>query len=167
MVLINISNFECTDNLTFDSCDSIIGYSYNSSVPAIFLVLSIAGLILNLILTINYFRQSNSNSSRKQSSMKKLFLVLPILDSITCLYWIFSSSFFWHAKRIEDNIEICSALSIIYLSVFTFEFVFINFILIHFRKISLNPIEGILKPDKNIIFYFIFSILFTAIIVLI
>ena len=167
MVLINISNFECTVNLTFDSCDTIIGYSYNSSVPAIFLVLSIAGLILNLILIINYFRQSNSNSSRKQSSMKKLFLVLPILDSITCLYWIFSSSFFWHAKRIEDNIEICSALSIIYLSVFTFEFVFINFILIHFRKISLNPIEGILKPDKNIIFYFIFSILFTAIIVLI
>ena len=167
MSIINKTNFNCSSNYTSASCDTIIGYSYNPSVPAIFLVLSIAGLILNLILIINYYRQRNSNSSKKQSSMKKLFNVLPVLDSITCLYWIFSSSFFWHAKRIEDNIEICSGLSILYLYVFIFEFIFINFILIHFRKISLNPIEGILKPDKNIIFYYIFSFILTVIIVLI
>ena len=167
MSIINKTNFNCSSNYTSASCDTIIVYSYNPSVPAIFLVLSIAGLILNLILIINYYRQRNSNSSKKQSSMKKLFNVLPVLDSITCLYWIFSSSFFWHAKRIEDNIEICSGLSILYLYVFIFEFIFINFILIHFRKISLNPIEGILKPDKNIIFYYIFSFILTVIIVLI
>ena len=167
MSLIKSEHFNCSNiDLNKVNCSTIIGYSFSPQVPAAFLVLSIAGLILNCILIIDFCRQKSINSSRKQSSMKKLFLILPILDSITCCYWIVSESFFWHAERINDYIEICSGLSILYISVFTFEFVFINFILIHFRKISLNPIEGILKPDKNIIIYFIISIIFTVIMVL-
>ena len=144
-------------------CNRIIGYSYNSIIPSLFLVVSFAGLVLNLWLVIDYYRRKTINNSRKQSSMKKLFVVLPILDSITCVYWILSSIFFWKAEKIKENMQFCIFLSIVYISVFTFEFIFINFILIHFRKISLNPIEGILKPEKNIIIYFIISIVFTAI----
>ena len=167
MGFVNRNYFECNEDETFANCDTIIGYSFNPHVPIIFLLFSIIGLILNLFLIIDFIRKKNSNSSRKQSSMKKLFVVLPILDSITSLYWILSSAVFYKAERINNNIELCSFLSILYLSVFTFEFIFINFILIHFRKISLNPIEGILKPEKNIIKYFIFSIIFTVIMLVI
>ena len=160
---VNIKNTSKT-NTSFPECDVIIGYSENGYVPAVFLVLSVIGLILNLYLIIDYFRKKSQNSSRKQSSMKKLFNVLPVLDCITCLYWILSSSFFWRAEVIKQHENICFSLSILYISVFTFEFIFINFILIHFRKISLNPIEGILKPEKNILIYFIISIVFTAIV---
>ena len=160
---VNIKNTNKT-NTSFPECDVIIGYSENGYVPAVFLVLSVIGLILNLYLIIDYFRKKSQNSSRKQSSMKKLFNVLPVLDCITCLYWILSSSFFWRAEVIKQHENICFSLSILYISVFTFEFIFINFILIHFRKISLNPIEGILKPEKNILIYFIISIVFTAIV---
>ena len=160
---VNIKNTNKT-NTSFPECDVIIGYSENGYVPAVFLVLSVIGLILNLYLIIDYFKKKSQNSSRKQSSMKKLFNVLPVLDCITCLYWILSSSFFWRAEVIKQHENICFSLSILYISVFTFEFIFINFILIHFRKISLNPIEGILKPEKNILIYFIISIVFTAIV---
>ena len=151
-------------NDTYPDCEIIIGYSENGYVPAVFLVLSVTGLILNLYLIIDYFRKKSGGSSRKQSSMKKLFNVLPVLDSITCVYWILSSSIFWKAEVIKNHINVCLCFSILYISVFTFEFIFINFILIHFRKISLNPIEGILKPEKNILIYFIISVAFTVIV---
>ena len=154
----NITN--STDNETYPDCKTIIGYSLNQSVPVIFLILAVVGLILNLLLIIDYFRKKNTNSSRKQSSMKKLFTVLPVLDCITCIYWILSCSIFWRAQVINDNPTICTILSILYLLVFNFEFMYINFVLIHFRKISLNPIEGILKPEKNLIIYFIISIIY-------
>ena len=93
--------------------------------------------------------------------MKKLFAVLPILDCISCIYWIISASVFWGVGKILNKKEICGALAIIYFLFFIFEFIFINFILVHFRKISLNPIEGILKPGKNIKKYFIISIIIT------
>ena len=170
---INIDYFKCQNyteipeeelksfNTSYVDCNAIIGYSMNPSVPIVFLICSAIGLILNLILIIDFIRQRNNNKSRKQSSMKKLFVVLPILDSITCIYWILSSAIFWRADKFHDHVSFSVFLSLLYLFVFTFEFIFINFILIHFRKISLNPIEGILKPDKNIIMYFIISILFT------
>ena len=167
MGFINRGYFKCTENSKFHDCNAFIGYSYYKCVPIIFLLFSVIGLILNLLLIIDFIRKKNSNSSRKQSSMKKLFVVLPILDSITSLYWIISTTVFWNAKEINNHIGLCSILSVLYLSVFTFEFIFINFILIHFRKISLNPIEGILKPDKNIFIYFIFSIIFTVIMLII
>ena len=175
MGLIIDAHFNCTDdqelqqysnNHTFADCDRLIGYSKNENIPAIFLVISVIGFILNLLLIIDYYRRRNNNSSRKQSSMKKLFTVLPVLECITCIYWILSCSIFWKAKVMEEHHTICSLLSIFYLCTFTFEFIFINFILIHFRKISLNPIEGILKPEKNIIIYFIISIVFTLIVLI-
>ena len=170
-------NFECIKNLDniinkntstipihlpdAMDCDTIIGYSRNEFIPVVFLVISVIGLILNSILIRDFISKINNSNSRKQSSMKKLFAVMPILDSITSIYWIISSVVFWKAERIDKYQASCSALSIIYFSVFTFEFIFINFILIHFRKISLNPIEGILKPGKNLKMYFTVSVLLT------
>ena len=171
---INSPYFACTDgnftsskdNATYTNCHTIIGYSQNHSVPVIFMIFSVVGLILNLLLIIDYYRKRNTSSSRKQSSMKKLFTVLPILDCITCIYWILSCSIFWRAQVINDHEIICTILSILYLLVFNFEFMYINFVLIHFRKISLNPIEGILKPEKNLIIYFIISIVYAIVILI-
>ena len=156
---------ESNESINLVDCNAIIGYSENPSVPVVFLIFSVIGLILNVILIIDFIRQRNNNKSRKQSSMKKLFVVLPILDSITCIYWILSCAIFWRADKFQEYYHLSIFLCILYLFVFTFEFIFINFILIHFRKISLNPIEGILKPDKNIIIYFIVSLVYTLIVI--
>ena len=148
-------------NDTDIDCDTIIGYSRNGYIPIIFLILSIIGLALNAILIRDFISKKVGSNSRKQSSMKKLFAVLPVLDSITSLYWIISSVTFYNADRIKQFKPYCFSLSLIYFAVFTFEFIFINFILIHFRKISLKPIEGILKPGKNLKKYFAISIIVT------
>ena len=173
-IFVNSPYFACSNetksnntvNGSYTNCETIIGYSQNHSIPVIFLIFAVVGLFLNLLLIIDYFRKKNSNSSRKQSSMKKLFTVLPVLDCITCIYWILSCSIFWRAQVINDREIICFILSILYLFVFNFEFMYINFVLIHFRKISLNPIEGILKPEKNLVIYFIISIIYAVVIVI-
>ena len=158
----NIATYNNIDN--YVECDSYIGFSYKGNVPIFFLVIGIIGFILNFLLIKDFIIKTN-NSSRKQSSMKKLFTVLPVLDCITCIYWIVSSTAFRKAEDILNNKAPCAILSIIYFSVFTFEFIFINFILIHFRKISLNPIEGILKPGKNIKIYIGCSLILTSLII--
>ena len=136
MGIITDKNFKCSqDNSTSNSpnndkyvkCDAFIGYSYNGAVPMSFLIIAIIGLILNLLLIKNYIRISN-NSSRRQSSMKKLFTILPILDCITSIYWIISSIIFKKSGNICNNKIFCAILSIIYFSIFNFEFIFINFI---------------------------------------
>ena len=169
--LIKDDLYNCDSNLTHSykeekniPCNTYIGHSQSEMAPISFLIISILGLILNLILIKDFIKKSNS-SSRKQSSMTKLFAVLPVLDCITSIYWIISSLVFKNAEEIQNKKTGCEILSIIYFSVFTFEFIFINFILIHFRKISLNPIEGILKPGKNIKIYISISVLLTLIIV--
>ena len=173
MGIINDENYQCykynstnilhiNDNY-FVNCNALIGYSFNPILPIIFLLIAIIGFILNLLL-IKDFIKISSNSSRRQSSMKKLFTILPILDCITSLYWIISSLAFEKSQKICEHKIFCAILSIIYFSIFNFEFIFINFILIHFRKISLNPIEGILKPGKNIKIYISVSLIGTFII---
>ena len=162
----NITSFVDTNNIdNLIKCDALIGYSYNDAVPISFLIIAIIGFILNILLIKDFIIKTKSNtSSRKQSSMKKLFTVLPVLDAITSLYWIISAVAFRNAQKIQDRKEACTLLSVVYYSVFTFEFIFINFILIHFRKISLNPIEGILKPGKNIKIYVTVSVAATLVI---
>ena len=151
-----------TNNLI--DCKTLIGYSIYDISPILFLIISIIGFILNLLLIKSFLIKRNNQQSRKQSSMKKLLSILPILDCANSLYWIISSIKFSNAESINENKIYCTALSIIYFSVLTFEFIFFNFILIHLRKISLNPIEGILKPGKNIKKYLSISIISTLII---
>ena len=156
---------ENTDNNYF-YCDSFIGNTASKAFSYVILIIGIIGFILNFLLIKDFITRSTI-SSRKQSSMKKLFAILPVLDCITSIYWIISSTVFKKAEHIENHSFPCFFLSIIYFTVYNFEFIFINFILVHFRKISLNPIEGILKPEKNIYKYLMYSIIGTLLITVI
>ena len=170
MEIYNNSTFFC--NHTQDGNDTIINYYYCETfigntgfiiVSYIILVIGIIGFGLNFLLIKDCIVKSSINS-RKQSSMKKLFAIIPVLDCITSIYWIISSTIFKKAEDIYNHKFPCFFLSIIYFTIYNFEFIFINFILVHFRKISLNPIEGILKPEKNIKKYLILSIIGTLLI---
>ena len=152
----NSNNSEIIDIL--DDCSSYIGYASEQGVYAI-RGLSIISFLLNFIFLIfQHLRiRRNKKKNRRKTSMRKLFQILPFFDCITSLYWIISSFYFVQARDIKNNINFCSGLSIVYLICFIFQFAMINFILIHFRKINLNPMEGILKPNKNVLIYIIAS----------
>ncbi len=171
------SFFDCSENISnetinntnnsnynFTDCDSFLGNTTDPIFPYVTFSISLIGFILNAILILKYFICKEKDNSRKQSSMKLLFTLLYVLDCITSLYWMISSIIFKQAYYINKYYIYCFILSIVYFTVYTFEFIFINFILVHFRNISLNPIEGILQPGKNIKKYFAFSFIGTSLI---
>ena len=117
MGIINDDYYQCfkkdstdsfyTQDSRYIDCDALIGYSYNSAVPISFLVIAIIGLVLNFLLIRDFIIKSNT-SSRRQSSMKKLFSVLPVLDRITYIYLIVSSVAFKKVKNICDHKNLCT-----------------------------------------------------------
>ena len=161
----NSANLLNINDIYFVNYYNLKGYPYNSAVPIIFFSISIIGIILNL-LPIKDFIKISSNSSRRQSSMKILFTILSTLDSIRIFYWIISLLSFEKSQIISNNKIFYSILSLIYFSIFNFEFIFINFILMHFRKISLDPMEGVLKSRKYIILYLSGSLIGTFLIII-
>ena len=157
--------FDCNEsNITnvtiIDYCSTFIGFGSKIGVNAI-RSLSIIGFTLNFIFLIFQhlrIRRKRAKNNRK-NSMRKLFQILPLFDCITSIYWIISSFYFVQAKDIKNDMFFCFEMSFFYLICFTFQFTMINCILIHFRKINLNPLQGILKPNRNVIIYIIISII--------
>ena len=155
----NSNNTEVIDIL--DDCSTYIGFGSEIGTYSI-LALSILGFVINIIFLIFQhlrIRQKKKNNKRK-ISMRKLFQMLPLFDCVTSIYWIISSLYFVKARDIQNNKNFCSCLSIFYLVCFTFQFVMINCLLIHFRKINLNPMQGILRPNRNVLVYIIISLAF-------
>ena len=159
----NISNSKTDNNIEevdiLDDCSTYIGFGSESGAISI-KVLSIIGFVLNFIFLIfqHLKIKRKKKKNRRKNSMRRLFQILPLFDCITSVYWIISSFYFTQARDIKNNPQFCSGLSTFYLVCFTFQFVMINFILIHFRKINMNPMEGILKPSMNLLIYIIVSL---------
>jgi hypothetical protein len=121
-------------------------------------VLSGLGLLTNVFLIFNLcIGKKKNKKNAKKGSMKTLFEILPIFDCFSAIYWILSSIIFPTAEQINDDRRNCSYLSILYLSVLTIDFVYINILLRHFKKINSNPIDGTLKTGKNMLIYLITS----------
>ena len=92
--------------------------------------------------------------------MRKLFMVLQILDCIQSIYWIYSSLNFQTAENIKNNPVGCTLLSFTYIFIINFEFLLMIFLLRNLRRISSNPIDGIFKPYKNLFKYLTISLCF-------
>ena len=159
--IINNSNSNSTSPEIdiLDDCSTYVGFGSMKIVNSI-RSLSIIGFTLNFIFLIFQFLRIKRKKKKniRKNSMRQLFQILPLFDCITSIYWIISSFIFVQAKDIKKNIDFCSGLAFLYIVCFTFQFVMINCILIHFRKINLNPMDGILKPNKNVIIYVIISL---------
>ena len=154
---INEEYFNCIaeDNINnktiniINKCDTYIGYGSKKVLYAI-RSLSIISFILNFIFLIFQFLKLKRSEKNKKNVMKTLFQILPLFDCIISLYWIISSFYFSQANDIKNSIGFCSFLSVFYQICFTFQFVMINGILIFFKKINLSPMEGLMKPNRDI-----------------
>ena len=147
----NISYFSCTiDN----SCEQKIGYIKYDFTRIVFIFISFLSVLSNMIFLLYNLLKKNKASNRK-TSMRKLFLIFPLTDFLSSIYWLISFTYFYDLKQIEKNYKFCAIISTIYIDITTFQFTLINFLLYHFRKINTNPIEGILKPNTKFILYII------------
>ena len=143
-------NFDCSID---DSCKQKIGYTKYNIERILFIVFSSFGVITNFIFIL-YNLVKNKTKTRK-ASMRRIFLIFPLTDLLTAIYWLISASNFYNLEQIQNNSKGCSLLSCYFMHVNVFQLTFINALLFHFRKINTNPIEGILKPNKNILKYII------------
>lgn len=156
----NYTYFDChIDN----SCKLHIGYMKDIPGKIIFISISSLGALLNLIFIITNLIKRNKFKNRK-ASMRKIFLIFPLTDFLTSIYWLISFLYLYELDNIEKNNRLCSLISVFYGELITFQFTLINCLLFHFRKINTNPIEGILKPNKNFIKYIIICLLLGAIV---
>ena len=169
------SSFECNNSTTsiknseyipIYNCTNEIGFSNTIIIRYLMILISFLGIITNLIIILNFFSKKKNNAS-----MKRLFIYSSYTEIIFCIYWIFSLIFLNNAGEIynfylKHNI-ICYFVSSIFLFAIIFNFTFENILLYHFNSINENPINAILKPNKNIVKYLIVSILTSIIICII
>ena len=123
-------NFNCSniDNDEMINCDIQIGYTTHSYHKTIFFVFSSIGVIFGIIFFIDYIiykvKKAKLNKNRNSGSMKLFFRFLSILDFITSLYWFLSSLFLSTVQDIKEN-TLCKSLSVIYVILFIFNFLFL------------------------------------------
>ena len=167
-------NFNCTENINDNSeivnCEIQIGFSSKAYHKVIFVILSLIGVILDIILFIDFLitkiKKVQRNKHRNYGSMKPLFRILSILDFITSLYWLISSTALSTVKDIKEN-SLCKFLSFLYVILFIFNLYFICCTLKHFQKLNFDPINSIYKPKKSLINYILAGSLLSLIIGLI
>ena len=162
------SFFTCNgnnNNNIFQKCDTYIGYGTKGGLYAI-RVFSIISLVLNFaFLIFQYIRiRRKKKLNKRRTTMRTLFQILPLFDCIISIYWIISSFHFSKAEDINNGIGFCAFLSFFYQACFTFQFVMINCILIYFTRISLSPMDGILKTKRNILKYTVISLIISLIV---
>ena len=173
------SSFECHNStnsilknneyIPIYNCTNEIGFTKNFIIRYIMILFSLLGLIVNFIILLNFFFKNKKK--KNNASMKRLFIYSSYTEIIFCIYWIFSLIFLNNAGEIynfylKHNI-ICYFVSSIFLFAIIFNFTFENILLYHFNSINENPINAILKPNKNIVKYLIVSILTSIIICII
>ena len=163
------SSFECYNSTTsvmkndykqIYNCNNEIGFSNIIIIRYFMILISFLGLITNLIILSNYF--SKKKKKKNKASMKRLFIYSSFTEITFCIYWIISLIFLNSAGKIYNfyfkHKIICYFMSNIFLFALIFNFSFENILLYHFKNINENPISAILKPNKDIVKFLIFTI---------
>ena len=162
--LIKDDYFKCDNkDKNVVSCDIQIGFTFYSYHQIIFIILSLLGILLNIVAIIDFVKEKIEKRKKKYGSMKKIFKVLPILDFLTSLYWFVSSTLFISVGDIQKRKALASILSFLYIFLLIFNLSFINCMLTHFRKINFDPIESIIKSDKSFLQYIVRCIILSTI----
>ena len=169
------SSFECNNSTTsiknseyipIYNCTNEIGFSNTIIIRYLMILISLLGIVTNLIIILNFFSKKKKNKNR--ASMKRLFIYSSFTEIIFCVYWIISLIFLNSAGKINNfylkHKRICYFISTIFLFILIFNFTFENILLYHFKNINENPINAILKPNKNIVKYLIITFLISIII---
>ena len=153
----NENYFNCSfykNQYVENPCELKLGYTENFYGILTLIIISILGIILNIIfLFLNCLKRKKRK--RHKALMRRIFLIFPFTDIFTSIYWLVSVIQFSDLERIKQNITLCSVNSLFYIFLITFQFILINILLYHFRKINKNPLDAIYKQNTKLILYLI------------
>ena len=157
----NESLFNCSlykSEIYSNTCNLKLGYTKSYFGIGTLIGISFVGIILNILFLIFHFIKRKKKSRRK-ALMHKIFLIFPFTDLLTSIYWLISSINYNKLEKIKQNMQFCALNSVFYIFLITFQFILINILLLHFRKINKNPLEAINNPAKKLFIYLIICIL--------
>ena len=161
----NESLFNCslyTNKYVEKPCTLKLGYIENIIFIYVLIAISSLSIILNIIfLFFNFIKKKRTQPHK--ALIHRIFLIFPFTDLFTSTYWLLSSIKLYDLESIKENITLCSLISVFYLFLITFQFILINIILFHFRKINKNPLEAIFNPKRKLILYLIICFLLSFI----
>ena len=153
----NENYFNCSfykNQYVENPCELKLGYTENFYGILTLIIISILGIILNIIfLFLNCLKRKKRKGHK--ALMRRIFLIFPFTDIFTSIYWLVSVIQFSDLERIKQNITLCSVNSLFYIFLITFQFILINILLYHFRKINKNPLDAIYKQNTKLILYLI------------
>ena len=135
-------------------CELKFGYTESFYGIITLIIILIIGILLNIIfLALNFIKRKKRKGNK--ALMKRIFLIFPFTDIFTSIYWLISVIKFSELEKIKQNITLCSLNSLFYIFLITFQFILINILLYHFRKINKNPLDAIYKQNTKLILYII------------
>ena len=157
----NESLFNCSlyNSTIFEHiCQLKLGYTKSYFGIGTLIGISIIGVILNIIFFIFHFLKKGKKNTKK-ALMHRIFLIFPFTDLLNSIYWLVSAIGYNELEKIKKNMRLCALNSVFYIFLITFQFILINILLIHFRKINKSPLEAINNPNKKLIIYLIICFL--------
>ena len=168
--VIDEKNYNCTNSIIdtnkdgIINCDTQIGFTTEYYHKYIFILLSLIDIVIGIILFIDFFLYKYPKyKSKGYGSMKLLFRTISIIDFLSSIYYLISSTVFFHAKDIKEK-GFCKTLSFFSVFLFIFNLYFISCTLRHFLKLNFDPINSIYKPMQSLINYLITGLILSVIV---
>ncbi len=160
-----------------------IGYFENNG-RLIFIILSILGILTNIIFVVLYLIRILRGKKNKLSSLEKIMLGLSLSETGISICWMLSAFFYSSNVNIrpdwvdKDNPDFkiipsrggvnfgCSVIADIQIFCYVIDWLFISFSIIQVKDIILNPVEAVLNAKKKIRKYLIFSFILGILVVI-
>ena len=143
-----------------------IGYFENNG-RLIFIILSILGILTNIIFVVLYLIRILRGKKNKLSSLEKIMLGLSLSETGISICWMLSAFFYSSNVNIrpdwvdKDNPDFkiipsrggvnfgCSVIADIQIFCYVIDWLFISFSIIQVKDIILNPVEAVLNAKKK------------------
>lgn len=117
----------------------------------IYNTISILGILVNIgFLISSILKIRRGNGKTKISSLEKLLIFLSVIEiGISCI-WVIQTTIFQNNKIIEEKCSQCKILGLVSIFLYISDWAILGLTIKQFKQIMLNPLDAILKPDKNI-----------------
>lgn len=132
----------------------MIGFGKGSI--GIYIAISALGILVNIgFLTSSILKIRRGNGKTKISSLEKLLIFLSLIEIGISIVWVIQTTTFVNNVIIKTKCSQCKILGLVSIFLYISDWVILGLTIKQFKQIMLNPLDAILKPDKNIREYLI------------
>lgn len=126
-----------------------IGYSETYDLQKISYAMTIMGILFNGVSLFFHFKGILSNNKYNSRSMDRLILIMIIVNFFQSCYYLFNSIFLYEYISLNQKCNVAFGYLLANYFLICFNITFTMFVVKNLKLMIIDPIEGILKADKN------------------